>query len=222
MFGGRSPASIGQRAAPSACRPASRRSSGGRALAAAFLDAHRGMWLRDKVLSKERAAAVEPERERVVLKLRGKGAARRAGRVPSTMPADRLRLLQWLDQADSVGCDARAVAGEAKVFFRGGLDADGGDVCAERVGDAGAHRVDIRCELRPLGDDGRIEVAEPPSMFRQNGGDGFQKLDAVRTEIADVVVGKALPSRRGAIPRRAARPSRVGQDVGDQYQRQSR
>ena len=30
-------------------------------------------------------------------------------------------------------------------------------------------------------------------MFRQNGGDGFQKLDAVRAEIADVVVGKALP-----------------------------
>ena len=86
-----------------------------------------------------------------------------------------------------MGCDARAVAGEAKVFFRGGLDADGGDVCAERVGDAGAHRVDIRCELRPLGDDGRIEVAEPPSMFRQNGGDGFQKLDAVCAEIAVIV-----------------------------------
>ena len=51
-------------------------------------------------------------------------------------------------------------------------------------------------------------------MFRQNGGDGFQKLDAVRAEIADVVVGKALPNV--AEGRRAEQRIHdcVGQDVG--------
>ena len=59
-----------------------------------------------------------------------------------------------------------AAAGEAEALLRRCLDADVPKTGMQCARDIPAHLLDMRRELWPLGDDGRIEVAEAPSSLR--------------------------------------------------------
>ena len=59
-----------------------------------------------------------------------------------------------------MGGDPLAGAGEAETLLRRCLDADVPKTGMQCARDIPAHLLDMRRELWPLGDDGRIEVAE--------------------------------------------------------------
>ena len=91
-----------------------------------------------------------------------------------------------------MGGDAFAGAGKAEAFFGRRLDADVSDIGAQRIGNIPAHLRDIRRKLWPLGDDGRVEIAEAVSGLCQSPADLAQQLHAVRAEIAVVVIREKL------------------------------
>lgn len=69
-----------------------------------------------------------------------------------------------------MGGDPLAGAGEAEALLRRCLDADVPKTGMQCACDIPAHLLDMRRELWPLGDDGRVEIAEAVSGLCQSPG----------------------------------------------------
>ena len=102
-------------------------------------------------------------------------------------------------------CNTESLAGEAELFLRRGLDADARNIEPQPRGEIFAHLVNMRRELRPLGDDGHVEIAEAVSGPFKPAADLAQQLHAAvrnidgkykRTEISEIDIneGRTIPA----------------------------
>ena len=76
---------------------------------------------------------------------------------------------------------AEALAREAELFLRCGLDAYAVDVDPQRIGKPLTHRVNVRGKLRTLSDNGTVGIAESISVFEKLLSDEPQQLYTVGT-----------------------------------------
>ena len=96
------------------------------------------------------------------------------------MPAPAGRLAKSLDQRHRMGGNAEALAGEAEVFLRRGLDADGVHGQTKGVGNVPAHGRDMRGQLRALAEDRGVDVADLIAVLGDDAGDLAGQSQRVR------------------------------------------
>src|SRR5438132_9732569 len=99
-------------------------------------------------------------------------------------------LRRMLDEGDGVNRDRFAGADRVDAFVRLSLDADLLHIDSERARHARAHRVDVRCELRPLRDHDDVDVCDRVTGGTDDLDRSLQQLDAVRVLPGGISVGK--------------------------------
>ena len=97
-----------------------------------------------------------------------------------------------LDEDVGEGGDSLLAAGESEMLGGGGLDGDGVDVGADNLGDALAHGVDVRHQLRCLGADCDIDVGGLPAGIGEQGDDAFQDAPGVDAFEFGVCIGEVV------------------------------
>ena len=108
-----------------------------------------------------------------------------------------------LDQRHRMGGNAEALAGEAKVLLRRGLDADGVHGQTKGVGNVPAHGRDMRGQLRALAEDRGVDVADLIAVLGNDAGDLAGQGQRVRA----LVGGGRYPGKCWPMSPSAAAPS---------------
>ena len=91
-----------------------------------------------------------------------------------------------------MGGNAEALAGEAEVLLRRGLDADGVHGQTEGVGNVPAHGRDMRGQLRALAEDRSVDVADLIAVLGDDAGDLAGQGQRVRALVGGVVIREVL------------------------------
>ena len=91
-----------------------------------------------------------------------------------------------------MGGNAEALAGEAEVFLRRGLDADGVHGQTKGVGNVPAHGRDMRGQLRALAKDRGVDVADLIAVLGDDAGDLAGQGQRVRALVGGVIIREVL------------------------------